>query len=295
MSTASDDKQNGRVLAFWLVLVHFVAGLICGAVCQNTMKHTSPVLMEAAFIGLVFSQASLLGLWGGLGAGRSWLARLVGVLVGLIYLGGLFCLGIREVEIELVLMIVLAGLSVAGLLTVCRCFGLGICPIGVDRSYKTAAQFSIRHLMLLTLVVACVMALAKWLQPHVDIDGRTLKLFVIAVPFVILGFVAVWAVLGMGHPRLGIVAVLLLAPPLGFVGQAVVRGPGWWFWIAATATAAFALDDAELAGLWMTGLMTEALVLVVSLYAIRRCGFRVRRQPKGEPGSSGKETNVGSE
>jgi O-antigen/teichoic acid export membrane protein len=116
--------------------------------------------------------------------------------------------------------------------------------------------------MLLTLVAACLCAVAKWLQPHVD--GHSLKLLLIAVPFVILGFVAVWAVLGMGHPRLGVVAVLLLAPLLGLSLKAVLglgrMGAGYW--IAATTTA--------------------ALVLVASLYVIRHCGFQVRRQSKGE-------------
>jgi len=214
---------------------------------------------QAAFVGLVFSQASLLGLWGGLGTGN-WVARLVAVFVGLIYLGGLFCIGVEELKPELVLMIVFAGLSIAGLLTVCRCFGLRICPIGVDTSHKTAAQFSIRHLMLLTLIVACVTALAKWLQPHVDTDGDFLMLLLITVPFVILGLVAVWAILGTEHPRLVIVVVLLLAVLLGLSLKAVVG----------------LLD----AGYWITATMTTALAVIVSLYAIRRCGFRVTRRPK---------------
>jgi len=214
-------------------------------------------------IGLVLSQASLLGLWAGLGAG-AWLARLVVVLIGLVCLGVLFCVGGEELAPELVLMIVFAGLSVAGVLAVCRWFGLRIRRVGVDTSHKIPAQFSIRQLMLLTLVVACVMALAKWLTPHVDIDGRTLKLFVIPVPFVVLGVVAVWGILRTEYPRLGMVAVLLLAQLLGPSLKAVL-GRGW-------------MD----AGYWVVATTTTALVLVISLYIIRRCGFRVTGRPKGE-------------
>jgi hypothetical protein len=85
----------------------------------------------------------------------------------------------------------------------------------------------------------------------------------------------VWAILGTEHPKLGIVGVSLLASGLGCGLTPLTDGPGFAFWITATTT--------------------EALVLVVSLYVIRRCGFRVTRQRKGEPVSGGKETSAGSE
>ena len=91
--TVADDNSNGRLFfAFWLVLIHFISGLIC---CVVSLSHHTDSYQAATFVGLVFSQASLLGLWGSLGAGR-WLPRLVVVLIGLIYLGGLFCVGVEE-------------------------------------------------------------------------------------------------------------------------------------------------------------------------------------------------------
>ena len=36
------------------------------------------------------------------------------------------------------------------------------------------------------------------------------------------------------------------------------------------------------AGYWVVATTTTALVLVISLYIIRRCGFRVTGRPKGE-------------
>jgi hypothetical protein len=201
----------------------------------------------------------------------------VGVLIGLYYLGMLFSIGLDELALATayLLMPVFAGLTVAGLLAICRCLGLGIRASSVGPSKRTTAQFSIRQLILLTLVVACLSAVAKSLGPHVDIDRYFLYQLLIDVPFVILGLAGVWAILGTRHPELGIVGVLLLAPLLGF-GMAAVYRP-------------------VVVGLLITATTTAALVLVVSLYVIRRSGFRVARQPKGEPGSSGKENDVAHE
>ena len=87
----------------------------------------------------------------------------------------------------------------------------------------------------------------------------------------ILGLVAVWGILATNRPRLNVVAVSLLAPALGFGLKAFTYGTGAVFWITATTTA--------------------ALTLIVSLYAIRRCGFRVGRPPEGELAFEGEESN----
>jgi hypothetical protein len=155
---------------------------------------------------------------------------------------------------------------IAGLLGICRCFGLRIHSITVKALEKTT-QFSIRHLMLLTLAVACLCAAAKWL--HVDIRAFPV-LALIASLFVILGLVAVWAILGTKHTTPGLAALSLLAALVG-TGLALV------------------VSDAEVADLWIVATMTGALLFVVSLCVIRRCGFRVRRQPKGELACEGEQ------
>ena len=55
---------------------------------------SGPNLVVAVFVGIVFCQTSLLGIWGGLGTSSRW-NRLLGVMVGMGYLGLLmdFCLG----------------------------------------------------------------------------------------------------------------------------------------------------------------------------------------------------------
>jgi hypothetical protein len=68
-----------RVRIIWLVGVHLFVGLLLGAITAATWP--GPDLLLASFMGLVFSQTSLLGIWGGSGTNRWWI-RLVGVLVG---------------------------------------------------------------------------------------------------------------------------------------------------------------------------------------------------------------------
>jgi hypothetical protein len=268
MSTITDDKPKGRWLAFWLVLGHLIVGLIgCGI---SRYYHNDPSLLTSAFVGLVFGQTSLVGLWGGLGT-RNWLVRLVGVLVGLIYLGTLYCIGIDAFVVVAVLMVVSAGLTTAGLLAVCRYFGLRIASSGLDKPERKAAQFSIRQLMGLTLVVACFIALAQWLVPHFNIGPFLLQLFLVGVSFAVLGLVSAWAILGTKHPKLGILSVLLIAPIFGFGGEALLS------------------DGGEDLADWIAATMTEAVVLIVSLYAIRRGGFRVGRQRKSGPALKGGE------
>jgi hypothetical protein len=273
MSTVVDDKLKRRVLAFVLVLSHLIAGLICCAVSRNHGVHS---YQQAVFVGLVFCQPSLVGLWAGLGT-NPWWARLVGILVSLIYLGGLFCVGVNQVAVNLVLMIMFAGLSFSVLLFIGRCFGLRIRVTNGDGAEKLA-QFSIRQIMLFTLVVACVMGLAKWLAPHVvDPDPHLGMLFFITVPFQILGLAALWSILGTGYPRLGTILVLSLAPLLGFSLQWGLQG---------------LLGGPDIdAGYWITATMTAALGLIVSLYAIRRCGFRVRRQWRQKTTFEGEESH----
>ena len=177
---------------------------------------------QAAFVGMVLGQTSLLGLCVGLGT-DNWLVRLVGFLGALVYLGGLFNVGVGEFEVQLVLMTVFAGAAMALLLLIGRYSGLRTSLSRVDGEHKITTQFSIRQLMTLTFLVAILMTAAKWLRPHVGISGELPLLLLISVPFIILGLVSAWAVLGTKYPRLGTIAALLLSPTLGFGLKMVIE------------------------------------------------------------------------
>jgi hypothetical protein len=105
------------------------------------------------------------------------------------------------------------------------------------------------------------MTAVKWLIPHVGISGELPRLLLITVPFIALGLVAAWFVLGTKRPILATIAVLLLAPLLGFGFDMLADWPfPPQYWITMTAT--------------------TTVVLLVSLHAIRRGGFRIRLQRK---------------
>jgi hypothetical protein len=251
---------------FRLAGVHIVVGLLLGAITAAT--EPGPHLLLASFIGLVFSQTSLLGIWGGSGTNRWWI-RLVGVLVGVGYLGPQFGICIDELDTEIVLLVAFATFAVASVLLVVRCFGPRIRLISDEGTPTTRVQFSIRHLMILTLAFACLFALAKWLQPALNLDVEPI-LVPIGLAFALVGLVAVWAILGTKRPLAGTVVLIVVAVGTGLSLAAIGEGP-------------------SMLALWVTATLTEALSLTVSLLAVRSCGYRLRWRASPRSGSHPRE------
>jgi hypothetical protein len=249
MSAEVGDNFARQVLAFRLVVAHFLFGLIA---CVASLA-TGFELLEAAFVGLMCGQVGLVGVWGGLDT-APWLPRLVGLVTVLLYLGAMFSLGINDQGVELGALVVASGLTMAGLLTICRWFGFRVVAAGVEMPKRTPPQFSIRQLLVLTVVAACMSAAAKWLEPQLNLDLAILSL-PIAITFLILTLTAVWAILGTDRLGRGIAVMLLLAPLLGFGLNSL---PG---------TIQYRVE--------YVSMMTAALVHIVSLCVVRRCGFRV--------------------
>jgi len=211
----------------------------------------------------VFSQTSLLGIWCGLGTDR-WRIRLLGVLVGVGYLGPQFGFCINEPTSEFVWLFAFTTLIVLVPLLLARCFGLRTRHDSDQKSPAKEMQFSIRHMMILTLVVACLLVLAKWQQPYLRFDD--FFLVVLSICFATVGLVAAWGVLGTKRPLLGIPVLLAVAVSAGY-GLEKSLGPGPGFAILVTV------------------MLTEALSLTVSLLVVRSCGFRLRRRSALRPGS----------
>ena len=108
-----------------------------------------PNLAAAVFVGIVFCQTSLLGIWGGLGM-SSWWNRLLGVTVGVGYLGLLMDLCLGEPYRDNHVIVSLATVLVAGVLLIVRCFRVRICLTTVTKTAVPRFQFSIRQLLILT-------------------------------------------------------------------------------------------------------------------------------------------------
>jgi hypothetical protein len=257
-----------RVRIIWLVGVHLFVWLLLGATTALTFSRHNPNLVFFTFMGLVFSQTSLLGIWGGSGTNRWWI-RLVGVLVGVGYLGSQSGIWLGAPGL-VPLVVAFETLIVSAVLLLARCFGLRTRHTSDQVTPATEMQFSIRHLMILTLAVGCLLALAKWQYGHLSLYGWS-KLAIIAAPFATVGLVAVWGVLGAKRPLIGIPVLLVVAVGAAYGLEKSLGSPPLFAALITT--------------------MTEAISLAVSLLLVRSWGYRLRRRAAPRPGSDPMEVS----
>jgi hypothetical protein len=254
--TQRPRKQRLR----WLVLAHVAISLSTGILVASIGRSTGPHLAVAGWVGIVFCQTSLLGIWGGLGT-SSWWSRLLGLVVGTGYLGLLldFCVGgpYRDNGIILSLAIVL----VAGVLLIARCFRVRICLTPVAKAAVPPIQFSIRQLLILTFAVACLVTLGKWLGPDLVPDTPSFVVESIGLLLAAVALISVWPVLGTRRPILPSVIAIAAAAGLGFCFARLFP------------------PVVDLVAFWMTITSVEALYLVASLLAVRASGYRLVRLP----------------
>ena len=204
---SSDEPTTGttnpRIL--WLVMGYVVVGLV-GAFVAYPCR--SPTLRTGVFLGLVFSQTSLLGTWGGLGS-SSWWRKLIGVVVSVSYLSLLVGLGISELDPRILLLVIAATTFVTLPLLIVRFFRLALRLDSFHAASAGHIQFTIRHLMILTFVVACLITIGKLVQPFAH-GGVHFWLFWIAITFSVVGVFPVWFTLATKQPVLfsvGLVSV----------------------------------------------------------------------------------------
>jgi len=255
----SDEPTTGttnpRIL--WLVLAHVVVGLM-GAFVAYPCR--SPTLRTGVFLGLVFSQTSLLGIWGGLGSGPWW-KRVVGVIVGVGYLGTLLSFSIYGPVSANYFVVSLSTLLIVGVLLVFRFFRVQVCTAINAPAAACRMQFTVRQLLVLTFVVACLMSLGKRLAPHLMDVGQPFYMTLIGLVFATIGTLSVW-LLGARHPILPSLILIVVAAGVGFCLAQFLPGP-----------------PGDMASFWMTITSVEALSLVPSLLVVRSCGYRLVRLP----------------
>jgi hypothetical protein len=252
----TERPRKPRVRWLVLVLAHVAIGLSTGMLAAWIgFSHWGSDLVVAVFVGIVFGQTSLLGIWGALGT-SSWWKRLLGVVVGMVCLGLLLDLSVGPPYRDNHVIVLLAVVLVAGVLLVVRCFRFRICGTAVDRTAVPRFQFSIRHLLILTFVVACLVSLGKWLGPHLIPATEPFRLAMIGLLLATVGLITVWPVLGTRHPLLPSMIATGVAAGLGF-GLTKLNPL-----FAGTA-------------LWTTIPSVEALSLVASLLVVRSWGYRL--------------------
>ena len=269
---SSDEPTTGttppRIL--WLVMGHVVVGLVGAFVAYPSR---SPTLRAGVFLGLVFSQTSLLGIWGGLGSGPWW-KRVVGVIVGVGYLSLLFVLGISELDPRILLLVIAATTFVTLPLLIVRFFRLALRLDSFHAASAGHIQFTIRHLMILTFVVACLITIGKWLQPHLPQGDTFFRLLLFTVTFGVVGVLPVWFVLATNRPVLYSIGLVAVGACAGYCLGRILH---------------------ELA-IWTTATATEAVAVVVSLLVVRSCGCRLVRLPARRNGvDPGRKDTLASE
>ncbi len=118
-------------------------------------------------------------------------------------------------------------------------------------------QFSIRHLMILTVVVACLITIGKWVQP-LPLGAMLYQLLPFGVTFGLVGISPVWFVLATKQPVLYSVGLMAVGACAGYC-------LGRFFH--------------NYVGIWTTVTATEAMAVVASLLIVRSCGYRLVRLP----------------
>jgi hypothetical protein len=145
---------------------------------------------------------------------------------------------------------------VAAPLLIARCFHTVIHVDGSSAIRANRLQFSIRQLLLLTFVVACVVTLGKVVLPHITPWLSLFEVGIFAGMFILMGVVPVWLILATRRP--------------------VSYGIGW---VAVCACTAYCVG-------WIVGVpaltcvTTAATVVVVSLLVVRSWGYRLVRLPR---------------
>ncbi len=192
---------NLRRRIFGLVVSHVTIGLAWWRL-YAWVDRSVPNLTLDVLLGILFSQAGLLGIWAGLGT-SSWWKRLFGEIAGIGYLGLLFCFGLDEPDGEgLDLALLVETVLIAGVVLPARWLGLRISLVGADQTAATGMQFSIRQLLFLTFAVACMLAIGKYLVPNFTLPQDVL-LVLLLLTVIALFRVAAERSRGPGLPHPG--------------------------------------------------------------------------------------------
>lgn len=255
-STETPPQGKPARTILWLIAGQLVTGHVAGAFAY--LAGRSPSLRGVVFLGIVFGQLALLGVWAALGSGRWW-KGLIGGVFGAGYLTLLIGLGISDLSAETLLVVLFATVSVAVPLGIARMFGVAIGTSSLGIGPAGRIQFSIRDMLILTFVVAFTMSSAKWMPMFSLGIGPILNLLLFGVTFGVVGVLPVWCALATRMPV--------------------------FFGLGAVALGAFAgCCVGSLAGrdvlLWTTATVTEVVAVTASLLIVRFGGYRLIRVGK---------------
>ena len=241
-----------------LTIAHVLFGLVIGFLAEDGPGN----FLMVVYLGLFFSQTSLVGIWGGLST-FGWAIRFVGVTIGMAYLVLHMFFSLGQWYLSIVALVILPTVAVTALMVfVRRFFGrLERNSKPWTSENKEGLQFTIRHLMLLTLIVSCMLAIGRWLRPYFLHADELAVILTLSLCFVSVGVTSVWALLGRSHLFVRSCVVLCIGAGAGCVPGLFLRQDGGVHWQ------------------WIALMIVQAAVLLGSLFVVRQCGFRLVRIP----------------
>lgn len=242
-----------------LVAAHFGVGVAVVAAAHLGLQRPSVlgrILLVAAF-AVIFCQSGLVGFWTAMSPASTW-KRATGLIAGMIFLETmlLWCRG------EFMFMPTIMTGFVAILLALFRICGVELLAVAdPPREFnRQTLQFSIRGLMLLTLLVAVLVTVGKQVrQTGLYGDEFFFLLAAWALAFAATDIAAVWAALSRNRPLVPGGAVLILSIALGILVCWGLGGVG---------------DD------WIyvpTIMLLQTAMLLASLLVVRSNGYRMVR------------------
>lgn len=260
-----------------LVAIHVVLAILpAGAFLVPNDIVFIPLLW--AMVSVMYAQLMLLAVWLGLGTSK-WTVRMASAVLAVAYLTIWLFVGfsIRPDTTAPSYFRLFASfcgliLIIAGVFLLLRRKHGEIRDItGQQVSSRPRSQFSILQLLLVTAVVAVLLALIRAAtadRSGTEFSGLASSVLAFVV-FLVTTLIAPWAVLSMGPVRSRVVILLLVALLLGI----------------ALALVSLPFNLTIVSRVWTWYFLAECLILdfltvivIVSLLVVRSCGYRLIRK-----------------
>jgi hypothetical protein len=258
--------MSPKVKISLLLAAHVVGGLVLALTARPA--GTFPFAFLGLF-ALLFAEAGLVGFWGGLSAVRL-VFRLFAVLLATLYLWAVFVLAMRDGEIYSVLLVF--ALTVVPIVVVLVALRnnrrrLRLVDLASAAPASEGFQFSIRHLLIATAIVAVVLGIGRAIRTISNTKSDMVAVATFPPCFIMVELATLWAALGLGRPAPRFAVVVPTAFVVGAIPAFYLPGPtareSWQFFI------------------WPIIVAIQSIITAVSLLVVRSCGWRLVRGEKG--------------
>jgi hypothetical protein len=262
--TINDGKEHqmsSKTKIGLLVAGHIVAGLLLVWFARHSTA-AYPIALFGLF-ALVFAEAGLIGFWGGLSAIRL-VFRLLAVLLATLYLWAVFVVALPEGKNpSAFLVIALTAVPILVVLVFLRHSRrrLRLAHLANKSPSSEGFQFSIRHLLLVTALVATVLGIGRGIRSNSGTQSDAVGVATFPPCFIMVQLATLWAALGIGRPIPRLAVVVPMALIVGAIPSFYLPRP--------TEVAILQLF------IWPAIVGLQAIITAASLLVVRSCGWRL--------------------